>query len=63
MNRIRVEQCWSGGDKFSFRLTFPAGSRESVRGDTWTRAVAAEALDIAEHLYGMSRSRVRFVHV
>ena len=59
---IRVERCWNGGTRFSFRLTMPDGSRESVTGEEWTRKVAGEALNIAEHVYGYDRRNVRFSH-
>ena len=60
---VRVERCWSGGNKFSFRLTFPEGKREHIVGYQWSRRVASEALDIAQHLYGARRQNVRFKHV
>lgn len=60
IKRIKVESCWGGGERFSFRLTFPDGSRESISGDTWTRKTASQALDIAEHVYGYDRRNVRF---
>lgn len=62
--KVKVEQCWHGGEKFSFRLTFKDRSgrfrRESVLGCDWVRSVASEALDVLEHLYGVSRRVVRF---
>ena len=60
---VEVERCWSGSDKYEFRLTFPSGERECVRGYEWDRKVAGEALNIAEHLYGAERRRVRFRHI
>lgn len=59
--KVRVEHCW-GGNRSYFRLTLPNGERELLRGDTWTRKIASEALDIAERLYGANRNSVRFIH-
>lgn len=60
--QVRVERCWCGGEKFTFRLTMPDGSREFVPGETWTRATAAEALNLLEHVYHVPRRTVRFTH-
>lgn len=57
---IKAERCWGGGENFSFRLTMPCGARESVKGEEWTRAVAREALNIAEYVYGLKRRNVKF---
>ena len=57
---IKVEGCWNGGSKYSFRLTMPDGSRESIMGEDWTRKLASRALDIAEHVYGFNRRKIRF---
>jgi len=61
-NIVKVEQCWNGGNRHSFRLTMPSGHRESVTGGAWTRQVASEALNIVEHVYGYDRRSVRFSH-
>ena len=60
--RIKVEACWAGNETYYFRLTLPCGARESIRGERWTRALASEALDKLEALYGVRRSSVRFTH-
>jgi hypothetical protein len=58
--RVQVERCWGANNNYFFRLTFKNGEREYVRGDEWTRAVATEALNIAENLYGLKRKNVKF---
>lgn len=64
--KVKVEGCWSGGEKFSFRLTFKdrwgRWHREGVSGQDWTRKIASEALDILESLYNIPRRTVRFSH-
>ena len=60
---VKVEQCYSGHDKFRFRLTLPDGKREFVPGREWTRTVATDALNLLERVYGARRSRIRFRHV
>lgn len=60
MSNIKVTPCY--GSRPYFRLTLPDGSRENIPGDTWTRATAAEALDILQHVYGLDRAAVRFIH-
>ena len=59
--RIKVEAC-TAGSRYYFRLTLPCGARECLRGDVWSRALAREALDKLEVLYGLRRSAIRFVH-
>ena len=60
---VKVAQCWNGGNKYSFRLTMPDGSRESIGGQDWTRKVARTALDLLQNVYGYERRKVRFRHV
>ena len=60
--RIQIERCWSGGDRFTFRLTLPDGAREYVRGEVWNQETATEALNLLERVYGLARRSVRFVH-
>ena len=60
--RITVDACWAGNATYYFRLTLPCGARECIRGERWTRALAREALDKLEALYGVRRSSVRFDH-
>ena len=57
---IKVEACYGGNDHYTFRLTMPDGSRESIRGVKWTRKLASEALDIMVNVYGYNRRRIRF---
>jgi hypothetical protein len=59
---IKVESCWSGGDKYAFRLTLPNGEREHIGGDKWTRFHASQALDLLESVYGLNRKNIRFRH-
>ena len=59
--RIRVETCCAG-TRYYFRLTLPGGAREYLRGEAWSRALAREALDRLEALYGLRRSAIRFAH-
>jgi hypothetical protein len=58
--RIRVELCWHGHNRFSFRLTLPWGDREYIEGETWTRETARRALDLLESAYRLPRRNVRF---
>ena len=51
--RIKVEACCAG-TRYYFRLT--------LRGEYWSRALAREALDMLEALYGLRRSAIRFDH-
>lgn len=60
--RIKVEACWGGNTCYYFRLTLPDGSRECLRGEYWSRALAREALDKLVSLYGLRRSAIRFDH-
>lgn len=60
--RIKVEACWGGNSRYYFRLTLPDGSRECLRGEVWSRALAREALDMLVSLYGLRRSNIRFDH-
>lgn len=61
--KIKVENCWAGGEKFNFRLTLPNGSRVLVPapGGYWRREVAKRALDALEEL-GFERRTIQFVH-
>lgn len=58
--KVKVEACWSGGKNYYFRLTLPDGSRESVPGESWTRKVASQALDLIESNYKVPRRKIRF---
>ena len=58
--RVKVEQCWAGGDRYNFRFTLPDGKRESLPGYKWGRDVASRALDLLEHVYGLTRRNIRF---
>lgn len=61
MIRIKVESVWNGqANGHGFRLTTPSGLREQLRGETWTRRLASEALDLFEHVYHFKRSAIRF---
>lgn len=60
--RIKVEACWGGNTRYYFRLILPCGAREFICGDAWSRALAREALDKLEALYGLRRSAIRFDH-
>lgn len=61
--KIKVENCWTGGEKFNFRLTLPNGSRVLVPalGGQWHRGVAKRALDVLEGL-GFKRRTIQFTH-
>ena len=58
--KIKVESCWSGCDRFYFRLTLPHGGRERIEGETWTRETARRALDLLESVYHLPRRNIRF---
>lgn len=63
--QVKVSHCWSGGERFYFRLEFEWHGRlcrESVGGETWSRKVASLALDILQNAYGRDRRKIRFVH-
>ena len=57
---IKIESCWSGNNHYTFRLTMPSGERESITGMKWTRALASEALNLLENVYGYNRRAIRF---
>ncbi len=56
---IRVESCL--GNHMYFRMTDPKGNREFVNGDTWTRAIASDALEIWEKCYHYPRRNIHFI--
>ena len=60
---IRVERCLGGGNRYYSRISLPNGAREYVhaKDGEWTRAVATEALDKLESVYGFKRKNIRFV--
>jgi hypothetical protein len=61
--KIKVEAC-SGSDHY-YRLNIPHNGRvcrEFVKGETWGRREATEALDMLEALYHLNRRSVRFDH-
>lgn len=60
--KVRVERCWGGGNRYSFRLTLPSGAREHITGEKWDRAASIRARDLIEYNYGVTRSRIRFAH-
>lgn len=48
-----------------FRLTFRCNGRkmtEYVRAEDWTRSAAADALDLLQYVYKVTRRSVRFIH-
>lgn len=59
--KIKVESCWTTGEKFNYRLTLPNGHRVLVpaHGGDWC---AKKALDALEEL-GFERRTIRFTHV
>ena len=59
--KINVEQCWNGGDSFSFRLTFN-GRLEKVIAERWNRTVATQTKNLLERVYGLNRKNIRFEH-
>ena len=60
---VQVETCWSGGEKFSFRLTLPNGERLVVASQgQWHRNIAGRTLDTLEES-GYTRRNIRFKHV
>lgn len=61
--RIKVERIYSRiGDQY--RLTLPDGERKFIigNGGKWTRAHSRLALNVLEHIYGVKRRNVRFIH-
>jgi hypothetical protein len=63
--KVFVEGCCGQGFRFYHRLLIPYRGRivrDRVSGYNWTRATARQALDLLEHVYGLPRRAVRFVH-
>ena len=64
--RVKIERCWGGAAYCYHRASFVDKQGihriERFSGETWNRSVAHCALDTLEHLYGINRSNVRFVH-
>lgn len=63
--KVKVEGCWSGGNRYHYRLTLPNGAREIIshgEGDSWDRNMASRALDKLENLHGLKRKNIRFDH-
>jgi hypothetical protein len=63
---VYIESCWSGGDRFSYRLVFKVNGhwcRDAVPGMLWTRKVVTRALDTLEHTWKLTRRNIRFVYV
>lgn len=66
--KIKVEACWHGGERYSFRLHVPnLGFHQphqyiSAPDGHWTREVASAALTVLETA-GVRRQNVRFRHV
>jgi hypothetical protein len=61
---VRVDRCFNGNNKYTFQLIFKVDGhyyRESVRGEDWTRSIAAEAKDKIAYNYGVRRENIRFV--
>ena len=59
---VKVEQCYCGHDRYTFRLTLPDGRRFTVPGNTWRRSLATYALNILVREYGAHRISVKFRH-
>jgi hypothetical protein len=61
---VRVDRCFNGNNNHTFQLIFKVDGRyyrESVRGEDWTRDIAAEAKDKIASNYGVRRENIRFV--
>jgi hypothetical protein len=62
---IKVETVYKGAQN-AYRLSIPMCEREPaiefVRGDRWGRAQSKDALDLLEHVYGISRKKIKFQH-
>jgi hypothetical protein len=61
---IKVGQDFSGSLRFRLTFNLPVIGHccEYVRGEQWDKKVASEALDMLQHVYGISRKNVRFMH-
>lgn len=61
--RVKVEECWAGGDHFYFRCTLPNGDRVNVGhnsdGDPWCREYAAQLRDYITREYGVKRNSIK----
>jgi len=58
---VKVQPCTSGHQSY-FRLTWGDGHWQNITGETWTRKVASNALDVLSTVYGLDRRNVRFKH-
>lgn len=62
--KVRVEQCWSGGSKYSYRFTIVsgryAGGRFHITGEEWTRKIATEARDYLQNHYHAKRNSIKW---
>lgn len=61
--KVKVEHCWSGGDRYSWRFTANGKDQTMMTsfGRGWDRQIATEALDFLERNWGIKRRNVRFV--
>lgn len=58
--KVKIQKCWHGGDKFSFRALVCGGLLIKCEpGDDWQRKYATAMLDLLE-AEGLDRSKIRF---
>ena len=60
---VKLEACWSGGDKHHTRVTLPCGSCYMVPTENGyaSRKERSLILDLLESVEGIPRRKVRFV--
>lgn len=62
--RIKVQFCWHGGDKYTFRALVAGGIHIPTESQEWTRKHATAMLNRLEvEIPAVPRSAIRFDHV
>ena len=62
--KVEVLKEFTGSMRFRlvFKLPRIGHCVEYVRGESWNRLTASDALDLLQYVYGISRKNVRFIH-
>lgn len=62
--QIIVEQTWSGGDRFGYRLTTKKGGYRltTLYSDCWDRETASVARNVVQERTGCKRGSIKFIH-
>ena len=62
---VKVEGCWSGHNRYNWRLSHPKFPRVIITTEgigRWTRADAVNAKDSLARGWGVKRENIRFNH-